>query len=224
MGSNSLNSRKNNYRNIFNDENIEKCSFIHSNNDSSSGDKISTETTSNQNTKKETSNNSLKNKKTDKNQENNTLYPQQILNKSQFYLPNQDQSQRIISNSTQSNEASKMKNSLDFNQKEMTINNSTNFSANSYLNNNNYISCFPQNFQHSNQTLITQTPQISYIPYKLVPYRQFIQPNPQQTLISIPTLAYFPIGQPSFYNNQMMNNRMPSILTNFNAVNNRNTG
>lgn len=179
---------------IFNDENMEKSSSMHSNDDNLA-DKVSTESTSNQNTKKENSNDSGKNENTQENKDRN-LYPQKMLNKSQFYLPNQDQHQNHNSKDNQKEfkQTSEIKN--------MGNNNNVSFSGANYMQNNNFIGGFQQqNFQNPNQFM----GQISYIPYKVVPYNQFMQPAQQQpTYISIPTLAYLPMmGPQSYYPNQI---------------------
>lgn len=204
---NSSKKKRRNFQEIFNDEQI----YIHSNYDNSSGDKNSTESTSNQNTKKETSNDSGKNQKIEPNQKTNNLYPQQILNKSQFYLPNHDQNQRLSSNPTSSNDSSNSNQTIDYNRNDMKKNTSNT----SFINNNKFVNCFPQNFQHNNP----QPLQISYIPYNLLPYGQY-----PHTIVGYPTLAYIPIAQtPNYFNNQMMNSNVPAFYTSYNNIN-RNAG
>ena len=180
---------------IFNDENMEKSSSMHSNDDNLA-DKVSTESTSNQNTKKENSNDSGKNENTQENKDRN-LYPQKMLNKSQFYLPNQDQHQNHNVNDSQK----EFKQTSEINN--MGNNNNVGYSGANYMQNNNFISGFQQqNFQNPNQFM----GQISYIPYKVVNYNhQFMQPAQQPTYITIPTLAYLPMmGRPqNYYPNQI---------------------
>ena len=213
---------------------MEKSSSIHSNNDDILADKNSTESTSNQNTKKENSNDSGKNEKMKQKQQDHGFYPQQILNKSQFYLPNQDQHQNqlLMNNNNSGNDSNKMKNSMEFNNnseiKNIGNNSNNNYQNQNYLNNNNFIGSnnnflgsFQQNYNQSNQQqFLTASAPISYIPYKVIPYGQYLKPNNQPTIIGFPTLAYFPINTPTYYPNQMLAQPMyPQMYTNFNGIN-----